>query len=111
MGVGTGINLSLYPSTCHVTGIDLSAPMLEKAYEPRHPEGSQEHRLAEMDATQPDVPDNSFDVVYAPYVVSVVPDPLPVVREMRRVCRPGGAIIILNHFLSTNPVRPRGRAA
>ena len=48
--------------------------------------------------------DDAFDVVYAPYVISVVPDPVQVVREMRRVCRPGGRIMILNHFNSTNPV-------
>jgi phosphatidylethanolamine/phosphatidyl-N-methylethanolamine N-methyltransferase len=103
VGVGTGINLSLYPSSCHVTGIDVSAPMLEKAYERVTKKGMKNIRLAEMDATSLTFPDNSFDVVYAPYLVSVVPDPIPVVREMRRVCRPGGRIIILNHFLSTNP--------
>lgn len=104
VGVGTGINLSLYPSSCHVTGIDLSAPMLEKAYDRVTRKGLKNIRLAEMDATSLTFPDSSFDVVYAPYLVSVVPDPLPVVREMRRVCRPGGRIVILNHFLSTNPL-------
>src|SRR5438874_307988 len=43
-------------------------------------------------------------VVYAPYMISVVPDPLPVVREMRRVCRAGGTIVILNHFRNGNPI-------
>ena len=49
-------------------------------------------------------PDNSFDIVYAPYLISVVPDPVAVVREMRRVCRPGGRLVILNHFRSRNRV-------
>ena len=61
-------------------------------------------RLMEMDAAALSFEDDSFDVVYAPYVMSVVPDPVQVVREMRRVCRPGGRILILNHFLSSNPV-------
>jgi len=101
VGVGTGINVPLYPSNCPVTGIDLSSSMLEKA---RHRISSRmSHvRLLQMDAADLRFADNSFDIVYAPYVISVVPDPLAVVREMQRVCRPGGKIVILNHFLSTN---------
>ena len=104
VGIGTGINLSLYPRTCHVTGIDLSAKMLEKAHERVAKEGLTNVELLEMDATKLAFEDNSFDVVYAPYVISVVPDPVAVVREMSRVCRPGGKIIILNHFRSPNPL-------
>src|ERR1041384_6759355 len=104
VGIGTGINLSLYPRTCHVTGIDLSAKMLEKAHERVAKEGLTNVELLEMDATKLPFDDSSFDVVYAPYVISVVPDPVAVVREMSRVCRPGGKIIILNHFRSPNPI-------
>src|SRR5688572_16024787 len=86
------------------TGIDLSAKMLERAHERVAKEGLTNVELLEMDATKLAFEDNSFDVVYAPYVISVVPDPVAVVREMSRVCRPGGKIIILNHFRSTNPV-------
>ena len=102
VGVGTGINTSLYPRNCHVTGIDLSVPMLEKARERKVREGLKNIRLLEMDAANLTFADNSFDIVYAPYLVSVVPDPVKVVREMRRVCRPGGKIIVLNHFRSAN---------
>jgi len=102
VGVGTGINTSLYPRDCHVTGIDLSAPMLEKARERKVREGLKNVRLVEMDAANLNFADDSFDIVYAPYLVSVVPDPIKVVREMRRVCRPGGKIIVLNHFRSAN---------
>jgi phosphatidylethanolamine/phosphatidyl-N-methylethanolamine N-methyltransferase len=102
VGVGTGINTSLYPRNCHVTGIDLSTPMLEKARERKVREGLKNIRLLEMDAANLTFADNSFDIVYAPYLVSVVPDPVKVVREMRRVCRPGGKIIVLNHFRSAN---------
>ncbi len=107
VGVGTGINTSLYPQNCHVTGIDLSTSMLEKARERVAREGLRNVRLLEMDAARLTFADNSFDIVYAPYLVSVVPDPVQVVREMRRVCRPGGKIIILNHFRSANPVLSR----
>ena len=102
VGVGTGINASLYPSSCTVTGIDLSEPMLEKARERVLRKGLSNVRLLAMDAADLKFPDNSFDIVYAPYVISVVPDPVAVVREMRRVCRPGGRLVILNHFRGTN---------
>ena len=57
-----------------------------------------------MDAANLIFADDTFDIVYAPYLVSVVPDPIQVAREMRRVCRPGGRIVILNHFRSANPI-------
>ena len=107
VGVGTGINTSLYPRNCHVTGIDFSTPMLEKARERKVREGLKNVRLFEMDAANLTFADDSFDIVYAPYLVSVVPDPVQVVREMRRVCRPGGKIIVLNHFRSANAVLSR----
>src|SRR5215218_4196041 len=107
VGVGTGINTSLYPRNCHITGIDLSYSMLEKARDRVKREGLRNVRLLEMDAARLTFADNSFDIVYAPYLVSVVPDPVQVVREMRRVCRPGGKIIILNHFRSANPILSR----
>jgi len=78
--------------------------MLEKARERVAREGLKNVRLVEMDAASLTFADSSFDIVYAPYLVSVVPDPVQVVREMRRVCRPGGRIIILNHFRSANPL-------
>ena len=104
VGVGTGINTSLYPTNCHVTGIDLSAGMLEKARERVSREGLRNIRLLEMNAETLTFADDSFDIVYAPYLISVVPDPVKVVREMRRVCKPGGKIIVLNHFRSANPI-------
>jgi phosphatidylethanolamine/phosphatidyl-N-methylethanolamine N-methyltransferase len=64
-------------------------------------------RLLQMDAADLKFADDSFDIVYAPYLISVVPDPVKVAREMRRVCRPGGRIVILNHFLSSNPIVSR----
>jgi phosphatidylethanolamine/phosphatidyl-N-methylethanolamine N-methyltransferase len=104
VGVGTGINMDLYPRDCTVTGVDLSGSMLEKAHERIARKGIRNVRLLEMDAADLKFADDTFDIVYAPYVISVVPDPVAVAREMRRVCRPGGRIIILNHFRSKSRV-------
>ena len=107
VGVGTGINLPLYPKQATVTGIDFSSSMLEKARERAARKGLRNMRLLQMDAADLKFADDSFDIVYAPYLISVVPDPVKVAREMRRVCRPGGRIIFLNHFLSPNPILSR----
>ena len=108
VGVGTGINLGLYPKHCSITGIDFSSSMLEKARERAARKELRGMRLLQMDAADLKFADDSFDIVYAPYLISVVPDPVKVAREMRRVCRRGGRIIILNHFLSPNPIVSRG---
>src|ERR1041385_7367236 len=103
VGVGTGINAPLYPSDCSVTGVDFSSSMLEKARERIARKGVRNVRLLQMDAANMKFADDTFDIVYAPYVISVVPDPVAVTREMQRVCRPGGRIVILNHFRSSTP--------
>ena len=108
VGVGTGINLSLYPKDCAITGIDFSSSMLEKARErAARKDVPDSVRLLQMDAADLKFPDDTFDIVNAPYLISVVPDPIKVAQEMRRVCRPGGRIIFLNHFLSPNPILSR----
>ncbi len=107
VGVGTGINLGLYPASCAITGIDLSTPMLDKARDRIVRKGLRNCRVTEMDAAAMVFPDESFDIVYAPYLISVVPDPVRVAQEMRRVCRRGGRIVILNHFKSEHPILSR----
>ena len=104
IGVGTGLSLPHYPAGCRVTGIDISEPMLEQAKERAEGLGGIEVDLRLMDARHLDLPDAAFDHVLAPYVISVVPEPDRVMREIRRVCRPGGTVVVLNQFLSTNPV-------
>ena len=104
VGIGTGLSLPLYPRHCRILGIDISPKMLEKASEK-----VTEHRLTNiqlelMDAQNMSFPDNSFDCVTACYVVSAAPDPLKVVSEIRRVCKPGGRIVFINHFKSHNPI-------
>jgi phosphatidylethanolamine/phosphatidyl-N-methylethanolamine N-methyltransferase len=81
--------------------------MLEKARERAARPDAAPVRLVQMDAADLKFSDNAFDIVYAPYLISVVPDPVQVAQEMRRVCRPGGRIIFLNHFQSANPLVSR----
>jgi phosphatidylethanolamine/phosphatidyl-N-methylethanolamine N-methyltransferase len=107
VGVGTGSNLSLYPHEGQVIGIDFSSSMLEKAREKAARERLSHVRLLQMDAADLKFADRTFDIVYAPYLISVVPDPIKVAREMRRVCKPGGRIVFLNHFLSSNALISR----
>jgi phosphatidylethanolamine/phosphatidyl-N-methylethanolamine N-methyltransferase len=78
--------------------------MLDKAKKRIAEKGLANCDVLEMDATKMTFADNSYDVVYAPYVISVVPDPVAVAKEMYRVCRPGGRVVILNHFKSANPI-------
>lgn len=104
VGVGTGINASLYPEDCSVTGIDFSSAMLRKASKRIAANRVKNVELIKMDAAALEFEDESFDLVYAPYVISVVTDPIKVAREMCRVCRVGGHIVVLNHFRSENPI-------
>ena len=104
VGVGTGLNLPLYPKNCSVTGIDLSEEMLRKATQRVQEYGITNVTLEVMDASKLTFPDDSFDRVIATYVISAVPDPVKTLLEMRRVCKPSGHLVILNHFKSDNPV-------
>ena len=101
VGVGTGLSLPFYRPDSRVTGIDISFEMLDKARQ-RVASGNLSHveALHEMDAECMDFADASFDTVVAMYVASVVPNPNRLVDEMRRVCKPGGDIILVNHFAS-----------
>lgn len=102
-GVGTGLSLPLFPRSAHVTGIDLSSKMLTRAAKRMTKLHLQNVELIEMDACAMKFPDNFFDCVSAAYVVSVVPDPNGLLREIKRVCKPGGRITFINHFKSNQP--------
>ncbi len=98
IGIGTGLSLPLYPTNVDITGIDLTAEMLEQAQERVDGLGLDNVDLHLMDAQKLDFPDHSFDKSIAMFVASVTPDPVAMIREMKRVTRPGGGIYILNHF-------------
>ena len=108
LGIGTGLTAPLYSPNWTVVGVDLSPAMLTKAQKRIMQLGlNQTVTLLEADGAQLPFDDDSFDVVLVPYVMSVVPDPLNVGRELRRVCRPTGQIILLNHFLSQDSLGAR----
>jgi phosphatidylethanolamine/phosphatidyl-N-methylethanolamine N-methyltransferase len=106
VGVGTGISLPAYARVNKIVGIDISAPMLRKAQE-----RVAEHNLtnveslAVMDAKHLAVPDASFDVVVAQYVITAVPDPEATLDEFARVLKPGGEIILVNHLGAESGLR------
>lgn len=99
VGVGTGLSLPLYPKSVRVTGIDISPEMLAYAKKLVADENIENvDSLEVMDAEHTKFADNTFDSVVAMYVATVVPHPKDFVAEMQRVCKPGGHIILLNHF-------------
>jgi phosphatidylethanolamine/phosphatidyl-N-methylethanolamine N-methyltransferase len=106
VGVGTGISLPDYARVNRIVGIDISTPMLRKARE-RVAEYklTNVEALAVMDAKHLAVPDASFDVVVAQYVITAVPDPEATLDDFARVLKPGGEIILVNHLGAENGLR------
>jgi phosphatidylethanolamine/phosphatidyl-N-methylethanolamine N-methyltransferase len=106
VGVGTGLALPLYTSDKRVTGIDLSTEMLQKARKRvASSKLSNVAALRELDAEATDFADASFDIAVAMFVASVVPNPRVLLAEMRRVVRPGGHILFVNHFAAESGPR------
>ena len=106
VGVGTGLSLPAYNRSLEIVGIDLSPEMLRKARERVATEGlANVTGLHEMDAGDLKFPDAAFDTVAAMYVMTVVPEPEKVMRELARVCRPGGEVLIVNHFSTEEGMR------
>jgi phosphatidylethanolamine/phosphatidyl-N-methylethanolamine N-methyltransferase len=104
VGAGTGTSFPAYPRHCEVVGIDLAPDMLARAQDKIDENDWSHIRVIEMNALDLKFPDNSFDYVMAFHVVTVVPEPVKLIEEAKRVCKPGGKIVVVNHFTSTSPV-------
>jgi phosphatidylethanolamine/phosphatidyl-N-methylethanolamine N-methyltransferase len=106
VGVGTGLSLPDYKRDLDIVGIDLSREMLEKARQRVAEHGLTNVKgLYEMDAAELDFPDHTFDTTVAMYVMTVVPDPEKVMCELSRVTKPGGDVMLVNHFSQEEGVR------
>ncbi len=103
VGVGTGKNFPYYPSSAEITAIDFSENMLERARDKAKKLGLPVH-LQRMDAQNLTFEDNTFDSVVATFVFCSVPDPVLGLREIARVCKPKGKVLLLEHVLSADRV-------
>ena len=103
VGVGTGKNFPHYPAAAQITAIDFSEGMLEKAQQKTH-NYTFNIDLRLQDVQSLEFADNSFDTIIATFVFCSVPLPLKGLKELHRVCKPGGQVLLLEHVLSDNPV-------
>lgn len=98
-GVGTGLSLGYYPSHAEVYGVDLSEDMLRRAQEKVEKRGlTHVKSLQVMDVTRLGFPDETFDAVTAQFIITLVPEPETALAEFARVLKPGGEIVLANHF-------------
>lgn len=106
VGVGTGKNFPHYPGSAEITAVDFSEKMLARARGKAQKRGVRV-RLLQMDVQNLEYADNTFDAVVATFVFCSVPDPLLGLAEIKRVCKPGGRIILMEHVLSANQLVAR----
>jgi phosphatidylethanolamine/phosphatidyl-N-methylethanolamine N-methyltransferase len=104
LGVGTGISLTRYPGDVTVVGMDLSAGMLEQAADKKRQRGLDHVHLCRGNALEPPFADRCFDHVIISHTISVVSEPNRLLREAKRLVKPDGRIVVLNHFRSDRPV-------
>ncbi|MBS4534113.1 methyltransferase domain-containing protein [Clostridium sp. D2Q-14] len=103
VGVGTGKNIPYYPDDIDITAIDFSEKMLLKAIE-KAKQLDKKVELIHMDVQSMEFPDNIFDYVFTTCVFCSVPDPIKGLKEIRRVCKPNGKIIMIEHVRSDKKV-------
>ena len=98
-GVGTGLSLGYYPEHAEVYGVDLSEDMLRRAQEKVDKRGlTHVKSLQVMDVTRLGFPDEMFDAVTAQFIITLVPEPEVALSEVALVLRPGGEIVLANHW-------------
>ena len=102
LGIGTGVSLNFYPQYGQIIGVDLSSGMLKQCRKKIAERGLSHATVFQADALKLPFADDSFDHVFISHVISVVSDPIQLVREAQRVAKPGSRIVLLNHFQSTN---------
>jgi demethylmenaquinone methyltransferase/2-methoxy-6-polyprenyl-1,4-benzoquinol methylase len=100
VGVGTGKNIPYYPDDCEIVGIDISSKMLSHAK--KRAAGKKNVSLLVMDAEHMGFVDDCFDYVITTFVLCSIPDPVSALTEMKRVCKPEGMVINLEHMRSSN---------
>ncbi|MFC1534833.1 class I SAM-dependent methyltransferase [Thermodesulfobacteriota bacterium] len=103
VGVGTGKNLPYYPPDVHVTAIDLSPRMLEKA-QIKASLHNVNVEFLEMDVQHLGFEENTFDTIFTTFVFCSVPDPILGLRELRRVCKLNGRLLLIEHMRPRNPI-------
>lgn len=104
LGIGTGASLDFYPNCGKIIGIDLSPGMLDQCRKKMAERGITNVSVFQANALDLPFGDSSFDHIFISHVISVVSDPVKLLREAQRVARPGARIVIVNHFRSANPV-------
>jgi len=104
IGVGTGMMLEHYPRNIQVVGMDLSWGMLSKALEKKRKLGLDHVQLVRADAMLPPFEPASFDHILICHTITVVSDPARLIAWASTLLKPGGRIVLLNHFQSTNPL-------
>lgn len=103
VGVGTGRNFPYYPASAEITAIDFSEKMLSRARQKAR-EHDVKVDLRQMDVQSLNFEDNTFDTVVATFVFCSVPDPVKGLMEIKRVCKPSGKVLLLEHVLSANRI-------
>lgn len=103
VGIGTGRNIAYYPPNAQVTAIDFSERMLDRARK-RRDKLNANVDLRLMDAQNMDFPDNTFDTVVTTCVFCTVSDPILGLKEINRVCKPDGQVLMLEHMRSCKPL-------
>jgi len=103
VGVGTGKNIPNYPIDKEIIAIDFSEKMLSRAMKKARDSGTGV-QLKQMDVQDLEFGDNTFDTIVGSFIFCSVPDPIKGLQEVKRVCKPGGKVLLLEHVLSANPV-------